>query len=673
MGKTAYLNYERRSLKMCGIAGLLASSSSQNKNLNELAKDMVQPLSHRGPDDTGLWSDSDSGIALAHRRLAILDLTKAGHQPMISFCGRYIIVFNGEIYNHLEIRKNLHQENKSAAQNWRGHSDTETFLAAISVWGLEKTLNNVVGMCAFALWDNRNKCLFLARDRIGEKPLYYGLNQGVLLFGSELKALRKYPDFQAEIDRDALSLYFQHNYIPCPYSIYQGIYKLPPATWVKITKLDVYNNRLPEPCSYWSLNKVASYGQANLFKGSEEDAVVELERLLKNSISGQMIADVPIGAFLSGGVDSSTVVALMQAQSQRSVKTFTIGFYESDYDESKHTKSVAEYIGTEHTELFLSPENALEVIPKLASIYDEPFADASQIPSILVSELAQKDVKVSLSGDGGDELFGGYNRHTYGPALWRRLGWLPNGVRLAISRLLTAVPPAKWDSQFNRLSTALPFEWQYNSAGDKIHKIASLLTAKSYNQIYEKLISQWQLSEDPVLGSLSQISFSQATSCPDDIGPLEHQMMFMDTTNYLPDDILVKIDRASMGASLETRVPMLDHRVVEFAWTLPLKMKIKNNQGKWLLRKLLYNHVPRSLIERPKSGFSVPLDVWLRGPLKGWAEELLDEKKILNQGYLDPEPIKHKWHEHLQGKRNWSHQLWSVLMFQGWLNEIHTR
>jgi len=657
---------------MCGIAGLFASSSCLGVDLKKIARDMAKPLTHRGPDDAGVWCDNASGVALSHRRLAILDLTEAGHQPMTSLCRRYVMVFNGEIYNHQEIREKLHRANASTVRTWRGHSDTETLLAAVSRWGLEKTLNELVGMFAFALWDLNKKCLYLARDRLGEKPLYYGLHKGVLLFGSELKALRAHPDFQGEIDRDILALYLQRNYITSPHSIYRGIYKLPPATWLKITADDIYHTQLPDPVPYWSLSQIALSGQANLFQGSEEDATIELERLLKQSISNQMIADVPLGAFLSGGIDSSIVVALMQAQSENPIRTFTIGFNESNYDESKHAKAVAKHIGTEHTELVVTPNQALEVIPRLASLYDEPFADVSQIPTILVSELARNDVTVCLSGDGGDELFGGYNRHINGPVLWRKMRWLPNNIRSALSKLITSVPPSRWDSYFNKACAIMPRSWcYYASVGDKFHKIAGMLSANSPDEIYDRLISQWHEPEQIVTGACqSLLPIGENPYLPSAL-ELAHRFMFLDATTYLPDDILVKIDRAAMGYSLETRVPMLDYRLVEFSWRLPLKMKIQGNTGKRVLRRLLGRYVPRSLIERPKAGFSVPLDTWLRGPLKEWAEELLDEDKLKHQGYLDPRPIKLKWQEHLQGKRNWSHQLWGVLMFQAWLNEYH--
>ncbi|MGF1743149.1 asparagine synthase (glutamine-hydrolyzing) [Vibrio profundum] len=656
---------------MCGIAGLFTLSSLPGFDIKAMVQNMAQELVHRGPDAVGSWADNHSGVALAHRRLAILDLTDAGHQPMKSSCGRYKIVFNGEIYNHLQIRKKLQSTGSPVSLIWRGHSDTETILTAVSAWGLEKALNEFVGMFAFALWDKHAKSLYLARDRLGEKPLYYGFHRGAFLFGSELKALKASPGFKGEVDRNVLSLYLNRNFIPAPYSIYQGIFKLPPATWLKISEADVVRQQLPDPISYWSLSKVALMGQSNLFQGSENDALLKLEQLLKQSISSQMIADVPLGAFLSGGIDSSTVVALMQAQSADQIRTFTIGFNESDYDESKHAAAVAAHIGTEHTELCITSEQAMEVIPGLAKLYDEPFADVSQIPTFLVSQLARQDVTVCLSGDGGDELFGGYNRHITGPALWRKLGWLPNSMRSGLSKLLTAIPPSLWDSYVSRSSTILPRSLRYRSAGDKIYKIARMLSVTSPEEIYDRLVSQLQKPEQIVIGSFKPLLPIKESVCSSDIVELEHRLMFMDTATYLPDDILVKVDRAAMGVSLETRVPMLDHRVVEFAWSLPLAMKIQGNKGKFLLRKLLDRYVPRALIERPKAGFGVPIGTWLRGPLRPWAEELLDNNKLNQQGYFDPSPIRLMWKEHLQGKRNWSHQLWGILMFQAWLDEHH--
>jgi asparagine synthase (glutamine-hydrolysing) len=654
---------------MCGIAGFFAPSQSQGEFIKDIACDMVRRLAHRGPDDEGVWSEHSLGLALAHRRLAILDLSSAGHQPMLSQCGRFVVVFNGEIYNHLAIRQELDQTSLSAS-SWRGHSDTETLLTAVAAWGLERTLKMAVGMFAFVLWDREEKALYLARDRVGEKPLYYGLHKGSLLFASELKSIRAYPGFHGEVDRDALALFLRSNVIPAPHSIYRGILKLPPGTLLKVTQENILNCVLGTPKPYWSMLEVAINGQDNSFKGSAVDATIELDRLLKQSISGQMLADVPVGTFLSGGIDSSTVAALMQSQSIRPVKTFTIGFHESGYDEAQHARAVATHLGTEHTELYLTPEQVLAIIPRLPKLYDEPFADVSQIPTFLVSELAQRNVKVCLSGDGGDELFGGYNRYTVGARLWCKLGGLPKTVRACMSAGISATGPSTWDYCFNKFGSLLPPGWRVRTPGIKLQKIAEMLKASSPEEVYLGLVSHWSNSEQVVIGGKVFASPLQnrlsASLMPE--FELEHQMMYFDAITYLHDDILVKLDRASMGVSLETRVPMLDHRVVEFAWRLPLEMKINNHEGKWLLRQVLDRYVPRSLIERPKTGFSVPLDSWLRGPLRDWAEELLNPEILKQQGFFAHEPIRAKWKEHLEEKRDWSSQLWSVLMFQVWLN-----
>lgn len=653
---------------MCGIAGFFSLSQPQGQHIRDIACDMVRRLAHRGPDDEGVWSEESAGLALAHRRLAILDLSAAGHQPMISQCGRFVIVFNGEIYNHLEIRQELEQ-NSLSAFGWRGHSDTETLLAAISAWGLDRTLKLVVGMFAFALWDREEKTLYLARDRIGEKPLYYGLYKNTLLFASELKAIRAYPGFQAEVNCDALALFLRHNVIPAPMSIYHGILKLPPGTFFKINQENISKGVLPTPKPYWSILEVALKGQNNIFKGSPINAIDELDRLLRKSISGQMLADVPVGVFLSGGVDSSTVAALMQAQSTKPIKTFTIGFHEGNYDEAQHARAVATHLETDHTELYVTPEQVLAVIPRLSKLYDEPFADVSQLPTFLISELAQRNVKVCLSGDGGDELFGGYNRYTAGARLWSYLGWLPKTLRLGLAASIGVARPSTWDFCFDRFNSILPISWRVRTPGIKLQKFAEMLKASSQEEVYLRLVSSWFNPEEIVIGCKASFGPQQNWLCSSLMPAFEHQMMCRDSLSYLPDDILVKVDRAAMGVSLETRIPMLDHRVIEFAWTLPLDMKIHSGEGKWLLRKVLDRYIPRSLMERPKTGFGVPIDSWLRGPLRDWAENLLNAEILKEQGFFMVEPIKKKWREHLDGKRDWSNQLWSVLMFQAWLSE----
>ncbi len=636
---------------MCGLAGFL--DRSEREVQESVARQMAMALFSRGPDDSGVWLDATAGLALAHRRLSILDLSRAGHQPMHSVGGRYVIAFNGEIYNHLDLRKKLGE------LSWRGHADTETLLAAIETWGLEAALKSLTGMFAFALWDRAERSLTLARDRLGEKPLYYGWQGDTFIFGSELKALRNHPAWRGEVDRNVLASFMRYGYVPVPHSIYQGIFKLLPGTWITL-KSGARIGALPPPTSYWRALESARAPQRDDL--ADEAAADELEATLRRAISGQMVADVPLGAFLSGGVDSSTVVALMQAQSSQPIRTFSIGFAESEYDEARHAKAVAAHLGTSHTEFYLSPTDALAVIPKLPDIYDEPFGDSSQIPTHLVAALARRHVTVSLSGDGGDELFGGYNRYITGASLWRRLAPLPRRLRSGIGRLMAVPSPGQWD----RFSAWFPVRRTYHALGDKLHKLAGVLDATDEAEFYRRLISQQHGSESIVLGALEGPMWANGEAAMFSGSDVTERMMFHDLVGYLCDDILTKVDRAAMAVSLETRVPLLDHHIVEFAWKLPLRMKIRDGQGKWLLRQVLYRYVPPELIERPKQGFALPLDAWLRGPLRDWAEALLDERRLRNEGYLRPEPIREKWREHLSGRRNWQHWLWNVLMFQAW-------
>lgn len=646
---------------MCGFAGFLRASSPGLEQDRGIAEAMANTLRHRGPDDGGSWVDADAGIALAHRRLAVVDLTPAGHQPMSSGSGRHVIIFNGEIYNHLDLRAEL------GPLSWRGHSDTETLLAAIDAWGVERTLEKTVGMFAFALWDRASRALVLARDRLGEKPLYYGRVRDALVFASELKAIRAYHGFDRPVDRDALALYLRHNYIPAPWSVYQGIRKLRPGTWMCFRNRGGHLDDTPETHVYWSAQTVAEAGLRDPFRGDETEAEAELARRLDRAISGQVIADVPLGAFLSGGIDSSAVVALMQARSSQPARTFTIGFHETGYNEAEHAAAVANHLGTSHTELYVTPEQARAVIPELANIYDEPFADSSQIPTVLVSRLARRDVTVTLSGDGGDELFGGYNRYFWGMRLWRRLDLMPASMRKFCAGVIDTVPPAFWERTHALARPALPGRLRHVGVADKLRKLSGMLAANAPENLYTGFVSHWDQPEKLIMGAREPVTPvtdpAAWLNCPD----FEQRMMYLDTVSYLPDDILVKIDRAAMSASLETRVPMLDHRVVEFAWSLPLSFKIRNGEGKWLLRQMLYRHVPRTLLDRPKMGFGVPIDSWLRGPLRDWAESLLDQTRLQQEGYFDPAPIRQKWAEHLAGRRNWSYHLWDVLMFQAWL------
>ncbi len=643
---------------MCGIAGFLVKNRmNYGGNLSEQATHMSAAIISRGPDDSGVWTDKAAGVALSHARLSIVDLSPAGHQPMESASGRYAIVFNGEIYNHKEIRYNLRDQ----VSYWRGHSDTETLLNAIEVWGLESTLKRCEGMFALAVWDRTKSILMLARDRLGEKPLYYGWQgEGVntaFLFGSELKALRKHPSFKFDINRDAINLLLRHNCIPAPYSIYNKISKLMPGTILSIS----INDTEPKISEYWSLKEVAMKGLDNLHSGGDTEVINGLEDVLKRSVEQQMVADVPLGAFLSGGVDSSLIVALMQQQSTQPVKTFTIGFSDDLYNEAKHAKEVAKYLNTDHAELYVSHQDAINVIPKLPKIYDEPFSDSSQIPTFLVSQLARDHVTVSLSGDAGDELFCGYNRYLLTDQLWGKLSMLPVSMRRGLAGMMTTLSP----EAFNKFLGFLP----YNRVGEKIHKAASVMESSSIDELYLRLVSHWNNPESIVLNSSEPIT--QLTSANSNISRLSQiqKMMLMDTLTYLPDDILTKVDRAAMGVSLETRIPFLNHNVVEYAWRMPMNFKVRNGEGKWALRQILYKYIPKEMIERPKMGFGVPIDSWLRGPLREWAEELLDESRLRQEGFFNPEQIRQKWREHLSGTRNWQHQLWDVLMFQAWLEE----
>ena len=647
---------------MCGIAGFFDPSCSQPPEaIQTLAERMTDVIAHRGPDDRGSWLDPQAGIALGFRRLAIVDLSPAGHQPMLSADGRYIIIFNGEVYNYNQLRTQL----ISLGHTFRGHSDTEVMLAGICEWGLQAAVQRFNGMFAFALWDRRGHCLSLVRDRLGIKPLYYGWSGRVFLFGSELKALKAHPAFQGNIDRDALALYLRHNCIPTPYTIYKGFHKLLPATILTLPG-DGRPGECPEPVPYWSARQVAEAGIARPFEGSDREAVEGLDSALRASIQERMVADVPLGAFLSGGIDSSAVVALMQAQSSRPIQTFTIGFHESSYDEARHAKEIACHLGTDHTQLYVTPQEAQAVIPRLPALYDEPFSDSSQIPTFLVSELARQHVTVSLSGDGGDELFGGYNRHAWTQRIMKTAGRMPAILRNLSSVVMDRIPPSAWDGLFS--NRVIPTRWRVSEAGEKIRKISGILSAGSPETIYLDLVSHWKDPGAVVRGAAEPPTLVTRRETWAQVPDFTSWMMYMDLVSYLTDDILVKLDRASMGNSLESRVPYLDdHRLVEFAWRIPLHMKIRNGQGKWLLRQVLYRYVPEWMVERPKKGFGVPIDAWLRGPLRGWAEGLLDGQRLRNEGFFNPAPIQQKWQEHLAGKHNWQYLLWDILMFQSWL------
>jgi asparagine synthase (glutamine-hydrolysing) len=624
---------------MCGIAGAWGVGFDH-------AERMARTLTHRGPDGVGSWSDASAGLALAHARLSIVDLSQTGRQPMLSSCGRYAIVLNGEIYNYRELRGEL----AARGSAFRGTSDTEVFLELISRSGLNAALSRANGMFAFALWDRAERRLQLVRDRLGEKPLYYGWAGSTLLFGSELKALRAHPAFAARVNRESLGLFARHSCVPAPYSIYEGVLKALPGAIV--TFEDGAIGDLPRSVLYWSLREAASEGLASPFRGTEREAAEELERLLRRAVKSRMHADVPLGAFLSGGIDSSMIVALMQQEGDRAARTFTIGYGEGAYDEADHAKAVSAHLKTDHTELRVTPAQALDAIPRLASVYDEPFADSSQIPTLLVSELARGSVKVALSGDGGDELFGGYNRHTWGRGIWRGLGRIPVGVRRLASMALTAASPHSKDG----------------ISRERIQRLAGVIAAESAEDMYLGIVTHWGEAAGLVLASSKPATLVERYSGAFLEEDPAVRMMYLDTATYLPDDILTKLDRASMAVGLEARAPLLDHRLVEFAWRLPLDMKLRGGRGKWLLRQVLDRLVPRVLADRPKKGFGAPICSWLRGPLRPWAEELLDEGRLRRDGYFDPKPIRARWAEHLSGRRDWQYPLWDILMFQAWLD-----
>jgi asparagine synthase (glutamine-hydrolysing) len=648
---------------MCGIAGFVQFQPASAFDLEARARRMADQLVHRGPDDSGTWADAASGAALGFRRLSILDLSAAGHQPMSSGSGRYVMVFNGEVYNFKELRVEL----EALGHRFRGHSDTEVMLEAIEEWGLEAAVRRFVGMFAFALWDGRDHVLHLVRDRLGIKPLYYGFSRRVLLFASELKAIRAYPDFAPEIDRRALTLLMRFGYIPGPYSIYRGIAKLPPGSIVSFRADGGENPARAQPRSYWSLVEAAERGGRETFHGSEAEACAELDRLLRESVRLRMISDVPVGAFLSGGIDSSTVVALVQAQSSRPVKTFTIGFDDRAHNEAPYAARVAAHLHTEHTQLYVTPEETRAVIPKLAILYDEPFADSSQIPTYLVSALARQQVTVSLSGDGGDEIFGGYTHYIRAPWLWRWMRAVPASVRSALAGSLSWPSIAAYNRLVGRTREIATQHSRPGTVGEQIHKFAQALASADSWELHRHFASHWRRAAEVVVsGDEPPTVFTDASRRPA-LSDLVARMLVTDALAYLPDDILTKLDRASMGVSLEARVPILDHRVVEFAARLPMHLKIRNRQGKWLLRQVLYRYVPREIIKRAKMGFAAPIGSWLRGPLREWAEALLAEDRLAREGYLRSQPVRKVWKEHLAEDRNAQDMLWNVLLFQAWL------
>ena len=647
---------------MCGLSGLLDRGRSHSPEaLTELALAMADAVGHRGPDDRGAWADADAGVALGHRRLAVIDRSERGHQPMVSPSGRHVVAYNGEIYNFRQLRAEL----ESTGWRFRGGSDTEVLLAAVERWGLDGALRRCNGMFAFALWDGGDRRLHLVRDRFGEKPLYYAWVGDVLLFGSELKALRAHPGFRPAIDRDALALYLRHNCVPAPRTIYRDVAKLAPGAVLTVAAGD------PSPPvvrSHWSAGTAVEAARAAPLDGGDEELADELEALLGDAVALRLEADVPVGAFLSGGVDSSLVTALMQARSGRA-RTFTIGFDDPAYDESRDAARVAAHLGTDHTELRVSPGEAMAVIPLLPELYDEPFGDSSQIPTALLSRLARRDVTVALSGDAGDELFAGYNRYAWCHPLRRWQAAVPRPVRSAVGGALGAVPQAGWDAVFRAAAPLAPPRLRLRNPGTKLQKLADVLPAGSADETYLRLVSHWKDPASVVLGAADRAG---AVGVPPGLDDPVERMMYRDLVTYLPDDILVKLDRASMGVGLEARVPLLDHRVVEFAWRLPLDVKLRGRQGKWLLRRVLHRYVPPELVDRPKAGFGLPIGSWLRGPLRPWAEDLLDEGRLRREGFLAPGAVRRAWSGHLAG-RDAAYRLWDVLMFQSWLEHTGCR
>ena len=644
---------------MCGVAGfLMDSKSSSSVNFDLITKKMTDSIKHRGPNDSGCWNNPSEGIALGHRRLSILDLSDAGHQPMESSNGRYVIAFNGEIYNHLQIRSDIEKNNGNIS--WRGHSDTETILSAFETFGIQESLEKFVGMFAFSLWDKKNKILTLARDRLGEKPMYYGwqniANGRVFLFGSELKALKSFPDIDLRVDRGSLSLFLKHAYVPNPYSIYENIFSLEPGQFLQVS----LTNKMTKTVNYWEASEIIKKGSFEEYKGTPKEAVKDLKNLLRHTIKSQMISDVPLGAFLSGGIDSSTVVSIMQEQADIPVKTFTIGFNEKGFDEAKYAKSIANHLGTDHTELYINANDAIKVIPDMHSIYCEPFADSTQIPNFIVSRLANNDVTVALSGDGGDELFGGYSRYNHIDNIWKKINYFPLSTRNLISKILTY--PLQEKSIYSRYKSKT-----LTNLSKRIISGTNLINSETIDKLYLHVITQIPFSEDVVHdGYLKETKLDDLKPSFGDISNIE-KMMATDTINYLPDDILTKVDRAAMRTSLETRVPFLDHNIVEFAWRLPISYKVKEGESKWPLQQILKDFLPESLTKREKMGFSVPIHEWIRGPLSEWCEELLNKDRLKSEGFFDEEIVCNKWKEHLYGKKNNITFLWPILMFQSWL------
>jgi asparagine synthase (glutamine-hydrolysing) len=639
---------------MCGIAGFFDRRAlSGADEARACVARMTDTMTHRGPDDSGVWVDAEAGIALGHRRLSIIDLSPSGHQPMASADGRFVITYNGEVYNFPDLRAEL----EALGHAFRGSSDTEVMLAAFTAWGIEDAVRRFFGMFAFAVWDRQTRSLSLVRDRLGVKPLYWSLRDGLLLFGSELKALMAHPEWRAELDTEAVAAFIRHSYVPGPATIFRNVHKLVPGT---ILTLDASGE--PRLAAYWSLRAAIEHGAKWSAHRSEKEAAEQLEWLLRDAVRRRMIADVPLGAFLSGGIDSSTVVALMQAQSNAKVRTFTIGFEDKNYDEARHAKFVAKHVASEHTELYVSARETLEVVPRLPDWFDEPFADSSQIPTFLVSAMTRAHVTVALSGDGGDELFAGYPRYMLAESLWRRIARAPASLRRAVGLTLARIPEPVLD----RLAKLLPPRLRSLNFGRKLHRLASLVQLPVDDALHAELVAVWPEERFLVPGTSGALQIAPdpqlAALLPDFLA----RMQYYDTLSYLPDDILVKVDRCSMAVALEARQPLLDHRLVEFVWSLPREFKVRNGETKWLLRRVLHRYVPRALVERPKMGFSVPLAEWLRGPLRDWARELIAPGHLVRQGLFAVSEVERLWSEHQNRQANRESVLWNILMFQAW-------
>ncbi|OSQ41764.1 asparagine synthase (glutamine-hydrolyzing) [Thalassospira sp. MCCC 1A01428] len=643
---------------MCGLSGFVnVESNSNTQDLTNLIRHMNDKIRHRGPDDDGIWTDASNGIAIGHRRLAIIDLSPLGHQPMTSSCNRYVIAYNGEVYNFPDLKKEL----SSSGRTFKSHSDTEVILEGCAQWGVEETTRKLIGMFAFAIWDKKDKQLWLVRDRLGIKPLYWSLSPGRnIIFGSELKALRAHPDCPTDINRNAVAGFMRHNYIAGPQTIYQNVFKLQPGHILRFSAEDSSHTIKP----FWNMNDVVTNASRNPFAGNDDDAIMALDDLLSDAVRKRMVSDVPLGAFLSGGIDSSAVVALMQKQSDRPIRSFSIGFDEEKYNEAQHAARVAKHLGTDHTELYVSAQDALDVIPNLADHFDEPFADSSQVPTCLVSALTKNHVTVALSGDGGDELFAGYSRYFQANQISHQINRIPSVLRHPLGLGLKSLPTSFW----NLAAKCIPAHKRPQNLGARLHKMAELLHDDD-GALYRSMISHWPEPNDIVIGGQENHGLLWDANLDRQIPDFIARMQYLDTQTYLPDDILTKVDRASMAVALEARVPLLDHRVVEFAWSLPKNMKIRDGQGKWLLRQVLYQYVPQNLIDRPKMGFGVPIDHWLRGPLRDWAENLLSPETFARHNLLRYAPVRQKWEEHLSGKANWQYHIWDVLMLHAWADK----